>query len=289
MDQDFINPVKQRGIALDIILGNHDVSNKNTNEINAQRVLFGDSKNINYYVNPEYVTIGGKRILFLPWICNENKQQSIEMVRESKADYVFGHLELSGFEMHRGHFSDTGLGSDLFSKYKHVFTGHYHHRSTVGNITYIGSPYQMTWSDYQDPKYFMILDLDTGDVEWVENPYTLFNRIVYDESDKRTFTIDFNQYKNTYIKVVVENKLKQKLFESFIDKLQQVDPIDMQVIDKTVIIENPTITLDIDQIEDTLSILTKYVNNITMQVDKQLVNSALIALYNEANQIEKSD
>lgn len=282
----FSGPLSKRGVTVDIIVGNHDVSHKNSNKVNALSVLNLPS-NCKYYLDPEEVTIKGTKVLMLPWINTENYEQSIEMIRQSNAKYIFGHLQLVGFEMHKGHVADEGLNTALFSKYDHVYTGHFHHRSTIDNITYVGAPYEMMWTDYNDDRGFTLLDLDSGKSKFFKNPNSLFHRIIYNESKVDLKQIDYSKYKNSYVKVVIEEKQKQHLFEAFIDKLERVDPIDIQVVDQTILAETNMVDIDIDQVEDTLSILTKYLDTVTMQTDKQLVKKALIGLYSEACQIDK--
>ena len=70
------------------------------------------------------------------------------MMDESKSDIMMGHFEISGFEMHGGHFSQVGFDKKEFRKFDTVFSGHYHKKSDDGQIYYLGTPYQMMWSDY---------------------------------------------------------------------------------------------------------------------------------------------
>ena len=46
-------------------------------------------------------------MLFIPWICDDNYEDSIETIKNSTSDICFGHLEIKGFEMHKGHMNDT--------------------------------------------------------------------------------------------------------------------------------------------------------------------------------------
>ena len=49
---------------------------------------------------------------FLPWICDDNYDESYTRHRHSNADICFGHLEIKGFEMHSGHMNEHGLESE---------------------------------------------------------------------------------------------------------------------------------------------------------------------------------
>jgi DNA repair exonuclease SbcCD nuclease subunit len=45
--------------------------------------------------------------------------------------------------------------------------GHFHHKSNDGHIFYLGTPYEITWSDYGNEKGFHIFDFDKRDFEFI--------------------------------------------------------------------------------------------------------------------------
>lgn len=282
----FTKEIEKRNISLDIVIGNHDTFYKGTNSVNTLNILYRNAPdNIKYYSSPAEVIIHDKRFLYVPWICDDNEQLSYEYIHNSKSDYMIGHLELSGFEMNKDNFSEEGMSHRILSKFKQVFTGHYHHKSTIDNITYVGTPYEIVWSDYDDPRGFIILDLDTGETEFVQNHYSLFHRIIYDEKIINNATFPYEKYKNTYVKIaVVSNKKKHKLDE-FLDNFNKVETIDLQVIDESVLLDTD-VNVDMEQIEDTYTIINNYVDKIEIE-DKSLVKQELINLYNEAIQLNK--
>ena len=61
------------------------------------------------------------------------------------------------------------------------FSGHFHHKSDNGNVYYLPNPYQITWSDYKDPRGFHIFDTETRELEFILNPYEIFHKIYYDD------------------------------------------------------------------------------------------------------------
>jgi hypothetical protein len=127
--------------------------------------------------------------------------------------------------------------------------------------------------------------LDTGETEFVQNHYSLFHRIIYDEKIINNATFPYEKYKNTYVKIaVVSNKKKHKLDE-FLDNFNKVETIDLQVIDESVLLDTD-VNVDMEQIEDTYTIINNYVDKIEIE-DKSLVKQELINLYNEAIQLNK--
>ena len=106
------------------------------------------------------------------------------------APIVLGHLELVGFEMFRGSVSTHGDSPDLFGRFDLVCSGHYHHKSDTGNIHYLGSHSQFTWSDYGDDRGFHILDTETKELEFVKNPYEMFAKVWYDDRKDTDINVD---------------------------------------------------------------------------------------------------
>jgi hypothetical protein len=226
----------------------------------------------------------------LPWICDENYKQSMELINSTKAQICFGHLELGGFEMHKGTVMHDGADANIFSKFDLVCSGHYHHRSSRGNIHYLGCPYEMTWSDYNDPKGFHIFDTDTRTLTFIENPYTMFHKIVYDDSNTTLNDLletDFSKYKGTYVKIIVRSKTNPYWYDLFVDGLEKADPVNVQAVDDNLNLNLESDGEIIDEAESTIDILKKYVEGLDMVDDKlkPALDNLLRSLYEEALQI----
>lgn len=61
MKEMFIDKCTEEGIELHVIVGNHDVPYKNTNDVNSMRELF-DKSNVNYYSEPTDLKFDGHDI-----------------------------------------------------------------------------------------------------------------------------------------------------------------------------------------------------------------------------------
>jgi hypothetical protein len=221
----------------------------------------------------------------LPWINSGNRDASIQYVQYSKAQALFGHLELQGFEMYRGAINDHGDNPNLFSKFDIVCSGHFHHKSTRGNINYLGSPYEMTWSDFSDPKGFHIFDTEKRELTFVQNSYTMFNKVWYDDTDATVADIvdeDFSNLTDTFVKVIVKNKTNPYWFDMFIERIEKADVSHLQVVE-----DHLNLDLDddedlVNEAEDTLTILQKYVDQLDIKADKVQVDQLVRDLYSEA-------
>jgi DNA repair exonuclease SbcCD nuclease subunit len=282
----FFNKFREHGIELTALVGNHDTYFKNTNEINSLDLLL-NGKGIRIIIGPqEWVK---DEILLIPWICPDNFVQTIEQIEKTKANLCFGHLELAGFEMHKGSPLAAGLDSKVFDKFHIVASGHFHHKSTRRNIRYLGAPYQMTWADYDDDRGFNIFDTNSREFEYIKNPYQIFNKLYYDDKDmnaEKLFDVDFNHYKDTYVKVVIVNKTNPYWFDIFIDKLTEAGAYDVQPVDSSISLEiGDDADINIDA-EDTLTILSKYVNQLDFRTDKARLDNLFKSLYNDSLNLE---
>ena len=264
------------------ITGNHDCYYKNTNEVNSPELLLTDYPNIKTYSSPKTIKIGGLSILMLPWICTENYDESLSHIKKSKAKVVMGHLEINGFRATRGHMMETGMDVKVFNKFDKVYSGHFHTRSEDGKIFYLGNPYEMFWNDVNDPRGFTIFDTETLIHTPIDNPYKLFYNIYYEDTPHQTF--DVREYENKIVKVIVRKKSNPKLFEKFIDKLYSAGIEDLKIVENFVLPENDD--FEIDEEENTLSILNRYIDESEVQYDKSIIKDIFQNLYRQACEVE---
>lgn len=283
----FLNVFQEEGIELDIIVGNHDTYFKRTNEVNSIGQLVADSYPlIRVHPEPSIQVFDGRKILFLPWINTENAVRSHKLIESKEANVIMGHLELSGFEMYSGHESDKGEDKNRYSDYEMVMTGHYHHRSTKGNIYYLGSTYEITWHDYGDERGFHIFDTETLELEYIRNPLHMFHKVYYDDSDIEDGyehllfeKYDFDQYRNRYVKVIAEKKNNSTLFQRFVDKLHDANPYDLSIVDS---FEMGSVgSSQVGMVEDTLSLLYDYIKSMSDINEKE--KNRLISLMRTLN------
>lgn len=267
------------------IVGNHDTFHKNTNEINAYEIVkpYG---NIHVHQDPIVYNYHGRQVLFLPWINNENYDISMELIENVRLDYCFGHLELSGHQMSMTTVANQGISPTLFNNFSSVFSGHYHHKSTRNNIHYLGAPYEMTWADYNDAKGFHIFDFDTGELEFIENPYIMYHMIHYsDDKIESLLKSDLTIYNKKYIKIIVKDTIDTTWLDSFLDALDIIDPYNIQVISNSTYLQNTSPIDVLNNTQDTLSILNQSVDDLPDVVDKKLLKVYLQEIYDEANLI----
>jgi DNA repair exonuclease SbcCD nuclease subunit len=226
----------------------------------------------------------------LPWIADNNRDETMKVIERSACSIVLGHLEIAGFQMFKGSLSAEGLAADVFDRFELVMSGHYHHKSELGPIHYLGAPYPMIWSDYRDPRGFHLFDTKTHELTFIENPYSLFMRIVYDDQDQRHDYIkelvqsiqqpDSN-YHDAYVKVVVRSKVQPYWFDLMMDALYKVTQ-DVVVVDDIIVNDAEegvdALTTDVD----TLTLMREYVETLSISCDKDELFAYLRKNYEEA-------
>ena len=282
----FVARFKELGIDLHIIIGNHDTYYKNTNEVNSMEELVGKDR-YEIYTEPQIVEFDDTPILFMPWINVNNYSESLKFLKTAKADIIMGHLEISGFQMNRGHFSEVGYDKELFRRFDTVFSGHFHHKSDDGQIYYLGTPYEIYWNDFEDPKGFHIFDTATRELERIINPYTLFKKIYYDDTQEDYKNHDVAQYKEQYVKLIVVNKKDLYEFDKFVDRLLAADAFDVKIIEDFSEWDASNVSDDIvENTEDTMTLLERYVDELDVTLDKIRLKNTMKSLYNEAQDLE---
>lgn len=282
--KDFLEPVNQE-FDMDIIIGNHDTYYKNTNDLNALReIVIGKYENIHVFSGPHIRDFDGVPIAYVPWICDENYEQTLETVKATTAQICFGHLELSGFEMYKGHVADHGLSHNLFDKFDVVCSGHYHHKSTNGNINYLGAFAEFTWTDYDDPRGFHVFDTETRELEFIRNPFNMFVKLYYDDMGKNIDEVLLHNTDtaNKIVKIIVRNKTNPYWFDMFIDHIENTSPMDLQVVEDNLQldIENDE---SINEAEDTISIFKNYIGQLNLDNPRrEKLEKTIVDLYQEA-------
>lgn len=210
-----IEHMKEQGFEMWFIFGNHDITSTNTNSS-----ILEVFEKYGHLVNSiQTYELGNYTINMSPFTKDE------ALVPTVNADYLFTHLNITGFDLGGGRIAgeeQQAFPISMFSNYKAVFTGHYHKRQCIDNVQYIGAPYQLNFGDVDDfNKGFEILNLENGDREFIKYQHApKFKKYTYDELwDVVKKGNDVLQ--NTLVKIVVDkkvdglSKLKSTLYNDF--------------------------------------------------------------------------
>lgn len=270
--------LKKRDITCNIIVGNHDIHFRNTNELNSVDLLLREYDNVKVFSEIAEHKIGNLDILFVPWINKENEDASFQIIQNTKCKVVMGHLELNGFSVNSSVVMEHGLDPKVFDKFEKVFSGHYHTRSNNGKIFYLGNPYEMFWSDLKDTRGFHIFDTETLNHIPVNNPYRMFYNLYYEDNDFEDLNV--KEYENKIVKLIVRKKTDSKKFEKYVDKLYTSNLFQLKILENfnTQELEN----IEEFESEDTIKILNRYIEDSEIDLDKYKLQKIMQNIYQEA-------
>lgn len=273
-----------KGFDVHVIVGNHDLYYTTTTEVNSVKWL-SLIQNVHLYEEPTKVVLGkdndSTEVLMLPWITDYKAFDKWN----TTAEYVFAHLDIAGMRMDKFNFCTCGASiQKLFDKFDHIYSGHFHTRTEKKNgsknITYIGSPYQITRMDRDDARGYTILDLKTNETEFVENTQSIkFKTANFPENidDIENFT------RGNVIDVLVkyeDSKYSKKIYE-YTKNFEQYGPaypVNIKILQQE---EIATSEKKIDGI-NLFTLMKEYVDadNEIPKEQKTVVYNELIRLYN---------
>ena len=275
-------PMQKLNIQMDLILGNHDCYYKNTNSVNAPKEMFACFPNITVIETPTIKDYDGYCIGLVPWITKENLEESKKFMKDASCRTLAGHFEIEGREVMRGIRHEGGMPSSMFKKYDIVMSGHFHIRSYEDNISYFGTPYQLYMSDLNEQKGFHVLDTQTGDIDFIENPKQLFRQYFYDDSKNKEqiLSFDYSDAKNCFVKIFVKQKKHPSVLEQVMEKMYAAGAYGITVAEDYT--EEEAEGSDIDLSQDTFSLISNEIDSLELVQDKTKLKSIIKDIFIES-------
>ncbi len=157
-------------LPIHIIVGNHDIWAKKSNEITSIDSLKW-IPNVQVYVDPIEYKWANKKILLMPWR-RDSSHEAETLADYPQSQIVFCHSEVRGIYLNAKVKNQHGNESNIYDKYTRVYSGHIHYRQEKGKLLMVGVPYQLTRSDMNNPKGFDLVDLETMDETFFENNHS---------------------------------------------------------------------------------------------------------------------
>lgn len=148
-----------------VLEGNHDLYYLNRLDVSSLRSL------------GQLVTVIDKptalgNCMMSPWVVSDEQWDQIVDAGASH-DFLFAHLELSGFRVNEAYTMEHGRSPKELREYGAVISGHYHSLQCDENIIYTGTPYPITMNEANEDHGVFIVDSDTLEIEFI--PYTDIN------------------------------------------------------------------------------------------------------------------
>lgn len=274
----FFEPLLQMGVKCIAICGNHDTYYRNNNNVNSLVELVSQYGNWEIYSEPTEINLTTGCVALVPWINQENEEQCANFIANTACTLLFGHLELFGFQSMRGVFVEQGYDPKHFDKFEYVLSGHYHVKSSRDNIHYLGTQYQMAFSDVWEPKGFHVFDFKDRTLSFVENTKKLFHTFDYNEDEPEK--LDYSALKDRYVKVFVKKRTKAAAFEKYIDKFYEAGVAELAITEE--VTTNPELVA-VDVHKDTLQLLHEEIDTINdKSIDKKTLAKIIDEAYNSA-------
>lgn len=280
----FFKRLYDLGIQVKMIYGNHDVYHRNTNDVNSVDILMEIFPNIEVVKSYKIFDFDGLKIGMISWIHKGNLEESLEWIKTAECDILCGHFEIKNFEYTQGHLCEEGFDPNIFERFEYVFSGHFHVISSDGRITYIGNPNQTNWSDYGLKKGFHIFNTETRELEFIENPYNVYEKIQFDP-DIDILKFDFSQYKDKIVRILIRNntRLSRNKIDLFMDKLSQYAySVDVHEIEENDLLDKDGIEISDSEYTDTMSLIDQYISSIDIHVERKKLRKIFNEIYNEA-------
>ena len=288
LKKDFFDIMKNEGITLYTLIGNHDIYHKTTREIHSLELFDVIYDNFHVVNDIRTLEINNKKLLIVPWVLPDEKYNFEDYL---DTDYIFGHFETNGVEMVKNICCNSAhaFNMDSFKGIK-TYSGHFHLRRYYesSNIFYIGTPSQINWSDYNETKGFHILDIQTGDLEFIENTVSSKHIKIIIRSDDKTMEIlgfkhnlnfkidsklDYSVFNNHKAKIYIDkdNVFNKGVIEKLDEQLQSY---------RIELLEKEESTEEVQENRDTVNfdVVSAIKTSIKTDYQKQIFND----IYNEA-------
>lgn len=283
-----LNVFKEKKINLHITIGNHDTYYRNSNDLNSLNELISDSyPTISIYEKPTSLKFGDFCFGIIPWVVKENEAEVVDFLRSCSCRMIGGHFEIVGFQVIPGVKHHGGFNVSEFGRFDRVLSGHFHIRQSEGNIHYLGTQYQMNFSDVYSKKGFHVYNTELDEMSFIENPNNIFHVFAYDDSTKEDIKrvaefVSETRLKNGYVRVTVRNKTNQKVFDKFIDALWDKGIQNLAVVEEQL---EKSEGVDFEESEDTISIISREIDGIERDIDKVKLKTIIRDLYMESLKI----
>jgi len=262
-----------------VLVGNHDCYGNSNLKIHSLKILRKFS-NVTVIESMRDIPLFDRRVLFVPWIFDNEK--FLEDMNKSTAEVCFGHFDVATFSM-GGKLSESSLTIQDFSKFKKVFSGHFHtpQVKTFGKteFVYCGSIAQYDWGEVGQKKGFYIFDTETLEYEFIENTVSAKHiKIFYGDE------IDPSVLSNNFVKVFIKESetSDDKKFDEFTKKITDSGSASIAtcIVKEETELDN---TIEISEKGQTLlELINEYVALQEKIENKEIIISLLSTIYTES-------
>ena len=151
---------------------------------------------------------------------------------------------------------------------------------------YLGTQMEFFWSDAHDPKHVHVLDTETREIEAIVNPFTLFEKIIYDDTKTDYSNYNVDHLDNKFVKLVVINKSNPFTFDKLCDKITDRKIHELKIAENFDEFIGERVGDEGVSVEDTTTLLDSYIDNVDTELDKSRIKIEMRNLLTEAQALE---
>lgn len=285
-------------LQIKILAGNHDIYYKNTLEVSSINIFKKFDPRVEIITEAKGIDFDGYKAAVFPWIVEGSRTEKafkrhVEKVREDpskKIPLCLGHFHINGFEIVKGVIEDKGISQEDFSVFDHVFSGHFHIRNKIGNMQYLGCPYEITWNDYKDVKGITVFDTITQEQSFYENtssPKHVAIKISNIENDSEIEQLA----KNNFVRLIIDKPLDASKKQEYIELVEKAS-IECNTLDEEIHNIDDT-KVEMNNLEDIVSpvaFLSSYCDEIEKPeyIEPNKLKTFINELYNRSIRDESS-
>jgi len=195
-------PLFEAKIPWRLIMGNHTYNREYYNMMSEEKLLtlIGRS-DFQIISEPMIEEFSGLPLTYLPWTYID---EAGKFLKANPNRIVFGHLPIEGAFLNDYEFSiKGGLTKDITNTQVFLFMGHYHKYQTSDNWAYIGSIAKQDFSERNQTKGFLEIDIDDHDLNFkqvpvIDRPFTQFEFV---EPQDPLLLIEASKFNGDIVKI----------------------------------------------------------------------------------------
>lgn len=129
----------------------------------------------------------GQRIGLMAYCWTKGRFEELRS-KMGHLDRMFGHYDMNDFYLSGGH-EEVGswFADEMFTDLKQVYSGHYHthQQKKIKNtlVTFLGTAYTTNAGEANQEKRVAIVDLVTGEIEFIVTPFTMHKKVSINVGD----------------------------------------------------------------------------------------------------------
>lgn len=260
-----------------VLPGNHDAFFSDTVEVNSVEIL--SNTNTRVFSTPTTIQVLDKYVTFCPW--------KTDITQLEEVDMLVGHFEIPNFKLNSSKICTYGYpAKEFFKKASKIITGHFHYREhrqyDDQYVLYLGSPYEMDFSDCGQEKGLSVIDFSdlNKEVLFIKNDISPKHyRLRISELSEGNYKDVSKLIEKNIISLYVDRKIDALLLDKLTTILLQYKPLqfrtEFDVLDKaqTSFSDNQKLSIDIEEA------FHEFVENIETRATKKEVLSYCLDLF----------